>query len=114
MTAGDTQTKAGYVGSAKVTANFAKYEINLGAVDVAFTEIYAIGTGNRIGDIEFNDVPVTGGPAGHFATVDSPGADIETNGWVNGYFWGDESLPEVGGIFERQTIQGAFGAQRGP
>jgi len=69
-------------------------------LDVAFTNISDVDAGRRRADMTWNDVPLTDG---NFRTW-SDGNSIE------GEFYGPNH-EEVGGIFERDQVMGAFGAQ---
>ena len=70
-------------------------------VDAAFTQIVGLDDGAPREDMSWNDIPVTG--SGFKA-----GADGDS---IEGRFYGPQH-EEVGGIFERAEILGAFGAQR--
>ena len=72
------------------------------AVDVSFTEIRATGSGASRDDIGWEDLPVRDGA---FASSDASDSRIE------GRFYGDRHQ-EAGGVFERRSIVGAFGASR--
>lgn len=71
-------------------------------VDISFTRVR--GSGSTIGDIDmrWEDVPVLDGA---FMSDNGSGNRIE------GRFYGDRHQ-EVGGVFERQSLIGAFGASR--
>ena len=70
-------------------------------IGVAFTNIQDIDTGGARGDMAWSGIPLVDGG---FATG-SDGNSIE------GRFYGPNH-EEVGGIFEREQVVGAFGAQR--
>ena len=84
-------------GDTELTADFASSNL-----DVAFTRIYD-DEANRRTDIIWTDVPL--GSGGSFGRGGSDGDKIE------GTFYGPDH-EEVGGIFERDNIVGAFGAKR--
>ncbi len=70
-------------------------------IGVAFTNITDLDSGGTRGDMAWSEIPMVDGG---FATG-SDGNSIE------GTFYGPNH-EEVGGIFEREQIIGAFGAQR--
>ncbi|WP_423906218.1 transferrin-binding protein-like solute binding protein [Candidatus Spongiihabitans sp.] len=70
-------------------------------VDIRFTNIYDLDSGSTRGDMSWDDIAVTGGA---FATGSG------TN-QIQGEFYGPDH-EEVGGVFERNDVLGAFGAQR--
>ena len=67
------------------------------AVDIALTGIADASTGKRHGDIRWNGVSLSGGAF--------------SSGTLSGHFYGPNH-EEVGGIFLRNQISGAFGASR--
>ena len=69
-------------------------------VNVSFTGVR--GSGSTIGDMRWEDVPVL---AGAFISDNGSGNRLE------GRFYGDRHQ-EAGGVFERQSLIGAFGASR--
>ena len=71
------------------------------ALDLRFSQLYDIETGIRRTDMQWSDVPVSGGA---FAASDSTSA-------LSGRFYGPHH-EEVAGTFERDLILGAFGAAR--
>ena len=79
-------------GDATLTADFAAVN-----VDVVFNNIRDLTTSAPRADITWNDIPITGGA---FRT--------DT---IQGSFYG-QNHEEVGGIFGRSNLQGAFGAKR--
>ena len=81
----------------ELTADFASSNL-----DVAITRIYD-DEANRRTDIIWTDVPL--GSGGSFGRGVSDGDKIE------GTFYGPNH-EEVGGVFERNNIVGAFGAKR--
>ena len=83
-------------GDATLTFDFATMDM-----DVALTNLKDIDTGMLGSDMTWNNLPVTNG-----------GFAAESNeNSIEGRFYGPNH-EEVGGIFERQTIVGAFGAKR--
>ena len=70
-------------------------------VSVAFTNIYNLNARIQLADITWSGIPVTNGA---FET----GSDEDS---IEGKFYGPNH-EEVGGIFERNQILGAFGATR--
>ena len=91
-------TTRGHViqGDAEITVDFSNTN-----VDVAFTNIYDLDAGTLHGDMEWSGIPMANGAFG----AGSDGNSIE------GRFHGP-AHEEVGGIFERNLILGAFGARR--
>ena len=86
-------------GDADVTVDFGAADIT---VDVEFTEIVNIQTGAPHGDMAWRGMPVEdGGFARRNATDDT----------VSGRFYGPGE-EEVGGVFERDGVAGAFGGRR--
>ena len=83
-------------GDARLTLDVAQM-----AMDVAFTNIRNVGTRQSLADMTWSDLSVTNGSFG----MDSQGNSIQ------GKFYGPNH-EEVGGIFERNQIIGAFGASR--
>ena len=70
-------------------------------VDVAFTGIYNLFTSEGLDDMTWDNLAVANGAFG-----DGSGSDR-----ISGNFYGPNQ-EEVGGIFERDDILGAFGAKR--
>lgn len=93
-------TDAGEVrGDADVTiADFMKPQ-----VEVAFTRISDLDTGSRRDDMVWSDVPLADGGFAMVADGDS----------IQGNFYGPDHR-EIGGIFERGRVIGAFGGRRQP
>lgn len=79
-------------GDATLTVDFAQTN-----VDVVFDNIMDLETERVLLDMEWTDIPMTDGA-------------FET-GTIQGRFYGEDH-EEVGGIFERDLILGAFGAKR--
>ena len=77
------------------------FDLNRSDLDVAFTNIRDIDAGHRYQNITWRNIPVT---AGSF----SSGFDENS---IEGRFYGPNH-EEVGGVFERNEIVGAFGAKR--
>ncbi|MDE2790243.1 MAG: transferrin-binding protein-like solute binding protein [Paracoccaceae bacterium] len=71
------------------------------SVDVAFTNIRNLNTGDIRNDMTWNGIPLT---AGGFRQ----GVDEDS---IQGAFFGPNH-GEVGGVFERDQVIGAFGANR--
>ena len=70
-------------------------------MDAAFSEIHKLGdTLIPLDDMAWHDIPVNGGTF--------EGEDSEED-WIRGRFYGPNH-EEVGGVFERSRISGAFGA----
>ena len=72
-------------------------------IDVAFTNIHDLNARSKRGDMTWSKIPLKDGG---FKT----GSNINS---IEGKFYGPEH-EEVGGIFERDRIVGAFGAKRDP
>ncbi len=70
---------------------------------VAFTQVFDLDTRMQRSDMIWDDTQVT---AGGFAS----GADQDS---IEGRFWGPDH-EEVGGVFERDQVLGAFGGVRAP
>ncbi len=70
-------------------------------VRVEFTEIYDLNAGSHRKDMKWNEIPVTQGSF-------EDGSDTNS---IKGKFYGPRH-EEVGGIFERAQVIGAFGAKR--
>jgi len=81
-------------GHAGITVDFANAD-----VDVAFTNIVDLETGRARSDIRWTDIDMT------------RGAFQDLSGSIQGRFYGTNH-EEVGGVFERDDIVGAFGARR--
>ena len=69
-------------------------------VDVAFTKIYNLDDRSALADMNWTGIAVTGGA---FAATSA--------GTIEGRFYGPDH-EEVGGVFERNEVLGAFGAAR--
>ena len=85
----------GYQGDAILTANFAAFDL-----DVMFTNMHDVETGQARASISFDDVPLT-----------TDGFASRADGRIEGKFYGPDHA-EAGGIFERGNTIGAFGAKR--
>lgn len=83
-------------GDAMLTFDLANVDLG-----IAFTNIRDLDAGGLHSNMTWSDVPVTGGQFGTGSTGDS----------IEGQFYGPNH-EEVGGIFERNEIIGAFGANR--
>ena len=70
-------------------------------VDIRFTNIYDLDAGNTRASMSWNNISVSNGA---FTT----GSDANQ---IQGKFYGPNH-EEVGGIFERNNVVGAFGAKR--
>ena len=81
-----------------VTLTFDLAQSNL---DVTFANIRNVDRGNRYENMAWQDIPVISG---------SFSSEIEGNA-ITGQFYGSNH-EEIGGIFERNQILGAFGARR--
>ena len=93
----DTQAQGNPVqGHARIELDLASQD-----VDVAFTNIADVVTGNAHGAMAWTDLALTDGAFETGSTGDS----------ISGRFYGADH-EEVGGIFERNRIVGAFGAAR--
>ena len=101
MVGGDTSLTANrgnrIMGDATLTFDLSREDI-----DVAFTNIRDIDAGRPHGNITWQNIPVT---SGSFAS------DISFGNSIDGRFYGPNH-EEVGGVFERNQIAGAFGAKR--
>ena len=85
-------------GTATVDVDFAKSD-----VDVSFSELVDLDDRTRsIADMSWSDIPVSNGKFSQGSGADQ----------IEGQFYGPNH-EEVGGIFERNQILGAFGAIRG-
>ena len=71
------------------------------AIDASFRDMINLSNGAMIDDIEWMDVPLFGS-----GFVQGNGADR-----ISGRFWGTDH-GEVSGIFERNSVLGAFGARK--
>ena len=100
MVGGDTSSTANrgnrIQGDATLTFDLSQRDL-----DVAFTNIRDIDAGRQHGNIAWQNIPVL---SGSFST----GLDGNS---IDGRFYGPNH-EEVGGIFERNQIIGAFGAKR--
>ncbi len=101
MVGGDTSSTANrgnrIMGDASLTFDLSREDI-----DVAFTNIRDIDAGRQHRNIAWQNIPVT---SGSFAS------DISFGTSIDGRFYGPNH-EEVGGVFERNQIAGAFGAKR--
>ena len=101
MVGGDTSLTANrgnrIMGDATLTFDLSREDIN-----VAFANIPDIDAGRPHGSITWQNIPVT---SGSFAS------DISFGNSIDGRFYGPNH-EEVGGVFERNQIAGAFGAKR--
>ena len=101
MVGGDTSLTANrgnrIMGDATLTFDLSREDI-----DVAFANIRDIDAGRPHGNITWQNIPVT---SGSFAS------DISFGNSIDGRFYGPNH-EEVGGVFERNQIAGAFGAKR--
>ena len=88
-------------GNADVTVEFGASAIT---ADVEFTEIANTETGERRDDMAWHGMAVEGGG---FAQRNA------TDHTISGRFFGPNS-EEVGGVFERDGVAGAFGGRRSP
>ncbi len=86
-------------GNADVTVDFAATGMT---ADVAFTDIVNIETGDQHGDMVWSDMAVD---EGGFAMENAP------DDTISGRFYGPGE-EEVGGVFERDGMAGAFGGRR--
>lgn len=84
------------IGDATLTFDMARQ-----VLDLAFTNIATHDDGRKYDDMNWSDVQVTDG---HFSERTGPDS-------LSGYFYGPNH-DEVGGVFERRHIVGAFGANR--
>ena len=71
------------------------------AADISFSGIHAVVTGATYDDMDWTGIPIANGAFEQGADTDS----------ISGHFYGPNH-EEVGGIFERDMIVGAFGAAR--
>ena len=78
------------------------FDLSREDIDVTFTNIRDIDAGRLHGHITWQNIPVT---SGSFAR------DIFFGNSIDGRFYGPNH-EEVGGVFERNQIAGAFGAKR--
>lgn len=77
------------------------YKIEAHTVDVAFTEIVNLSTGKAMNDLTWNGVEV----------VENEFSDGHNDDRIDGRFFGAKHQ-EVGGVFWRNDIYGAFGAAK--
>ena len=73
-------------------------------VDVGFSNVFDLAAGTSRLDMSWQDIPLTSGEF-HLSEAN--------NDWIDGYFYGPNH-EEVGGIFNRNLIRGAYGAKRHP
>ena len=71
------------------------------SVEVAFTSIRDLGTGDARDDMTWSGIPLADGRFGSGSAGDS----------IEGAFYGPDHQ-EAGGVFERGRVFGAFGAKR--
>ena len=100
MVGGDTSLTA-YRGNRIMGDATLTFDLPQSDIDVTFTNIRDIDSGRPHGHITWQNIPVT---SGSFAT-----GFIGNS--IDGRFYGPNH-EEVGGIFERNQIAGAFGAKR--
>ena len=100
MVGGDTSLTA-YRGNRIMGDATLTFDLSQSDIDVAFTNIRDIDEGRLHGHITWQNIPVT---SGSFST-----GFIGNS--IDGRFYGPNH-EEVGGIFERNQIAGAFGAKR--
>lgn len=97
-------------GEATLTVDFANSD-----VDVAFRNITGRDTGIGYADMEWSDIALTDGSfeSGKSAGVHAieGGFDPAEVDYIIGHFYGG-GHEEVGGVFTKNSIQGAFGAKR--
>ena len=70
-------------------------------IDIRFTNVFEPHGGNRLSDMTWQRVPLTGGSF-HTGSLTNQ---------ISGIFYGPNH-EEVGGVFERNMIVGSFGAKR--
>ena len=100
MVGGDTSLTA-YRGNRIMGDATLTFDLSQSDIDVTFTNIRDIDAGRAHGHITWQNIPVT---SGSFST-----GFIGNS--IDGRFYGSNH-EEVGGIFERNQIAGAFGAKR--
>ena len=86
-------------GDATVTVDFGAHGVE---ADVAFTNIVDLDNTNPRSDMIWKNLKMTDGGFGHRAAPDD---------YLSGRFYGPKEQ-EVGGIFERNSVAGAFGGVR--
>ena len=96
----------------RYVAGDARVDVNLAAssVSVSFTSIADVATGARQADMIWRAMPISGGS---FGTL-PPNPTIFENrpdDYIRGNFYGPNH-EEIGGVFQRRNIMGAFGATR--
>ena len=101
MVGGDTSLTA-YRGNRIMGDATLTFDLSREDIDVTFTNIRDIDAGRLHGHITWQNIPVT---SGSFAR------DIFFGNSIDGRFYGPNH-EEVGGVFERNQIAGAFGAKR--
>ena len=110
MFAADRLTAARYAGNAALVAMFSEYS----TVDVSFTEIADVETGDAREDITFNGVDLITDDTGthrmfQWAPGDVPLAEAPI--YIDGQLFGPD-LAEATGVFGHNELVGAFGARR--
>lgn len=100
MVGGDTSLTANR-GNRIIGDATLRFDLSQSTIDVSFTNIRDIDAGRPHGHITWQNIPVT---SGSFST-----GFIGNS--IDGRFYG-RNHEEVGGVFERNQIAGAFGAKR--
>ena len=100
MVGGDTSLTANR-GNRIIGDATLRFDLPQNTIDVSFTNIRDIDAGRPHGHITWQNIPVT---SGSFST-----GFIGNS--IDGWFYG-RNHEEVGGVFERNQIAGAFGAKR--
>ena len=101
MVGTDVSTNATYGNMIEGKADITLTDFSNPSVDVSFTEIMDVDDNSARSDMTWSSISVTNG---RFQT----GANLDS---IDGKFYGPNH-EEVGGIFERDEILGAFGASR--
>ena len=97
-----------FVGDATITVDFHSYRLSPFSVDVLFNNIANDNTGVQIEDMMWTDISLENGRFYH----SPPGIGGHLDGGsIAGTFYGPNH-EEVGGVFKRNVIVGAFGAKR--
>ena len=97
-----------FVGDATITVDFHSYRLSPFSVDVLFNNIANDNTGVQIEDMMWTDLSLENGRFYHSSHIF--GEDLG-DGSIGGTFYGPNH-EEVGGVFRRNEIAGAFGAKR--